>query len=397
MSMTATARLAGAGAASAAAASPIASGGAKRVVVVASSGCVGGSSSGSSRRAAMMGKRVAVGGARTSTVTPAAVGGCGAGRSGVQTTAEARGVRRRHRRGEQIGVSAARGRAKQTWFQEAEDNNAQNNVASADAAAAAAVAAAAEEKSAAPVVEGEEEKSEVITPAPAAAAAPEQPAAAEPQFRSSLFDDTAAAAAFAAADDAAAEEATAAPAITKDDFIAPTFNWDAVNAKAEVEAAAAAAAFSDESSEASAASDPFIPETLAAQPMMPLEQPTTAVALAAPTPMTSLASLAPAPEKQAESVRSFLYPGEDELPDDVNMSIWEHLDELRERALISSAAVAFAVLFCFCFAKDLVLFLELPVKEEGVRFLQLGGAVQVAFTVTIALKRLVSSTLEPIM
>ncbi|CAL6298473.1 unnamed protein product [Bathycoccus prasinos] len=35
------------------------------------------------------------------------------------------------------------------------------------------------------------------------------------------------------------------------------------------------------------------------------------------------------------------------------MSIWEHLEELRDRALISSGAVAAGILLCFCFAKDL--------------------------------------------
>ena len=48
---------------------------------------------------------------------------------------------------------------------------------------------------------------------------------------------------------------------------------------------------------------------------------------------------APPEDVQREQVRSFLYPGEDELPDDVSMTIWEHLEELRERALISAAAV----------------------------------------------------------
>ena len=46
---------------------------------------------------------------------------------------------------------------------------------------------------------------------------------------------------------------------------------------------------------------------------------------------------APRPVVEAEQVRSFLYPGEDRL-DDVNMSIWEHLEELRDRALISAGA-----------------------------------------------------------
>ena len=98
----------------------------------------------------------------------------------------------------------------------------------------------------------------------------------------------------------------------------------------------------------------------------------------------SLATMAPPAEKQSEAVRSFLYPGEDQLPDDVSMSIWEHLEELRDRALISSAAVTVMILLCFCFAKDLVLFLEAPVAEEGVRFLQLGPGEYFFTTVKVA-------------
>jgi sec-independent protein translocase protein TatC len=93
---------------------------------------------------------------------------------------------------------------------------------------------------------------------------------------------------------------------------------------------------------------------------------------------------APAADKQREQVRSFLYPGEDELPDDVEMTIWEHLEELRERALVSAAVVGTLILVCFCFAKDLTIFLEEPVKEQGVRFLQLGPGEYFFTTVKVA-------------
>jgi len=93
---------------------------------------------------------------------------------------------------------------------------------------------------------------------------------------------------------------------------------------------------------------------------------------------------APPEDVQREQVRSFLYPGEDELPDDVSMTIWEHLEELRERALISAAAVGALILVCFCFAKDLTIFLEEPVKSQGVRFLQLGPGEYFFTTVKVA-------------
>jgi len=74
-------------------------------------------------------------------------------------------------------------------------------------------------------------------------------------------------------------------------------------------------------------------------------------------------------------VQKFLYPDKDELPDDVPMSIWDHLEELRERVLVSVGVVGGAILLCFCFSKDLVTFLEAPVYAQGVRFLQLSPGV----------------------
>ena len=53
------------------------------------------------------------------------------------------------------------------------------------------------------------------------------------------------------------------------------------------------------------------------------------------------------------------------------MPIWDHLDELRERVLLAALAAAVAVAGCFAFSKDLVVFLEAPVADQGVRFLQL--------------------------
>ena len=86
---------------------------------------------------------------------------------------------------------------------------------------------------------------------------------------------------------------------------------------------------------------------------------------------------APPESVQREQVRSFLYPGEDELPDEVSMTIWEHLEELRERALVSAVAVGALILVCFCFAKDLTIFLEEPVASQGVRFLQLLSLIHI--------------------
>jgi len=70
-------------------------------------------------------------------------------------------------------------------------------------------------------------------------------------------------------------------------------------------------------------------------------------------------------------VSKWLYPGKEELPDDKEMSIFDHLEELRERIFVSVLAVGVAILACFAFSKDLIFFLEAPVSSQGVRFLQL--------------------------
>lgn len=59
------------------------------------------------------------------------------------------------------------------------------------------------------------------------------------------------------------------------------------------------------------------------------------------------------------------------LLSDSQMPIWDHLEELRERVLVGLLAAGVAIGGCFCFSKELVLFLEAPVADAGVRFLQL--------------------------
>jgi sec-independent protein translocase protein TatC len=76
-------------------------------------------------------------------------------------------------------------------------------------------------------------------------------------------------------------------------------------------------------------------------------------------------------EEEPGALYNFLYPSKELLPDDKEMSIFDHLDELRERIFISVLAVGAAILGCFAFSKDLVKLLEAPVSTQGVRFLQL--------------------------
>ncbi|PKA62916.1 Sec-independent protein translocase protein TATC, chloroplastic [Apostasia shenzhenica] len=76
-------------------------------------------------------------------------------------------------------------------------------------------------------------------------------------------------------------------------------------------------------------------------------------------------------EDSGSSLYSFLYPSRELLPDDKEMSIFDHLEELRQRIFVSVLVVGAAMLGCFAFSKELVLFLEAPVSAQGVRFLQL--------------------------
>ncbi|GFZ00257.1 Sec-independent periplasmic protein translocase [Actinidia rufa] len=77
------------------------------------------------------------------------------------------------------------------------------------------------------------------------------------------------------------------------------------------------------------------------------------------------------PNKEGSAIYDFLYPNKELLPDDNEMSIFDHLEELRQRIFVSVLAVGATILGCFAFSKELVLVLEAPVKTQGVRFLQL--------------------------
>lgn len=58
-----------------------------------------------------------------------------------------------------------------------------------------------------------------------------------------------------------------------------------------------------------------------------------------------------------------------ELPDEVEMSLFDHLEELRRRIFYALIAVALCCIGCFIFVKPIVQLLEVPAK--GVKFLQL--------------------------
>ncbi len=59
----------------------------------------------------------------------------------------------------------------------------------------------------------------------------------------------------------------------------------------------------------------------------------------------------------------------DELPDEVEMSLFDHLDELRTRIFYALIAVFVGIVLCFIAVKPIVQLLEIP--ANGVKFLQL--------------------------
>lgn len=59
----------------------------------------------------------------------------------------------------------------------------------------------------------------------------------------------------------------------------------------------------------------------------------------------------------------------DQLPDEVEMSLFDHLEELRYRIFYALISVAVGVVACFIFVRPLVKWLEIPAKD--VTFLQL--------------------------
>ena len=59
----------------------------------------------------------------------------------------------------------------------------------------------------------------------------------------------------------------------------------------------------------------------------------------------------------------------DEIPNEVEMSLFDHLEELRQRIFYSLIAVAIAALGCFVLVRPLVRILQVP--AQGVQFLQL--------------------------
>ncbi len=72
----------------------------------------------------------------------------------------------------------------------------------------------------------------------------------------------------------------------------------------------------------------------------------------------------------------------DELPAEVEMSFFDHLEELRQRIFYAVIAVAIGALGCFVYAKQIVQILEVP--AAGIKFLQLAPGEYFFVSVKVA-------------
>jgi sec-independent protein translocase protein TatC len=94
------------------------------------------------------------------------------------------------------------------------------------------------------------------------------------------------------------------------------------------------------------------------------------------TPELSTALWAPDPELASAN-------GElDELPAELEMSFFDHLEELRQRIFYAVIAVAIGALGCFVYAKQIVQVLEIP--AAGIKFLQLAPGEYFFVSVKVA-------------
>ena len=72
----------------------------------------------------------------------------------------------------------------------------------------------------------------------------------------------------------------------------------------------------------------------------------------------------------------------DQVPDEVEMSIFDHLEELRMRIFYSLIATVVSIIGCFVVVKPIVQLLEVP--AQGVKFLQLAPGEYFFVTIKVA-------------
>lgn len=100
---------------------------------------------------------------------------------------------------------------------------------------------------------------------------------------------------------------------------------------------------------------------------MPIAEPMTV-----PSDLETVSNAAIEPNSsrdQASEEETDKDPYLDELPDDVEMSLFDHLEELRLRIFYALIAVVLGIIVCFVFVNPIVRLLEVP--AQGAKFLQL--------------------------
>lgn len=100
---------------------------------------------------------------------------------------------------------------------------------------------------------------------------------------------------------------------------------------------------------------------------MPIAEPMTV-----PSDLETVSNAAIEPNSsrdQASAEETDTDPYLDELPDDVEMSLFDHLEELRLRIFYALIAVVLGIIVCFVFVNPIVRLLEVP--AQGAKFLQL--------------------------
>lgn len=87
------------------------------------------------------------------------------------------------------------------------------------------------------------------------------------------------------------------------------------------------------------------------------------------TPSSELETQNPAADQELQTQTEPIGDPDDELPNDVEMSLFDHLEELRQRIFYALIAIALGIVGCFVEVNPIVRLLERP--AQGVKFLQL--------------------------